>query len=778
MMNFIKLNQRDITSQREALIKWRIELHHSLANKTSSADQNFYIIEKKWLENYEKNVLNLKNYELKFNKDDYKLTNQLSEQILSSSTIYSLPEIFVLNDNTWKSIYKFFGEKSSSDNNFNSNCKKAKFQNNILLFKINNLEKYCFFYLDENAQINQGYLQINDKNKREEIIKAIRKNGPSELNKYNRSNDGITIIIFQTNKKNINPKIVTSPESINNNNKGNASNNMNNIHIQNNFHKDNNISNAKNYKNMNNNRNNNNKINNEKKENNIKKNINNQININNNNYRIQNDNHGKNYQQNFISNHEGYKEKMQKEKLAKNQNNLFNINNIKIKKNDNIKLNPQLNKINIKFDNNNNEEKNFNKKQIKIVKKENPKNNLTSEELIKDKNNLEIISKKKLKLNIIGKRMGSVDLRRSKYINKNKEPDIEPSEPEKKNIIEELSKPGLIGLENIGATCYMNATLQCFSNVERLRKFLLMQYVYQELEKGKETTYVLSFALAEVLKNLWENLTKKYYAPIHFKEVISNMNPLFKGIAANDSKDLILFLLENIHNELNVRKQVVQDLNIPEPNQADYNAVYYEFVSNYFNKNNSIISQEFYGTNNAMTTCENCNISLHNVQIFNIFIFPLEEVRKFKNYNMNIVTLMDCFDFYQKIVTYQNYYCNYCQGNFSAFSQTRIVDAPKTIIINLNRGRGKEFNVDIVFEEYLNLKNYAYNKNNSNFYELIGVISHYGTSDMAGHFIAFCKNSNNNKWYKFNDGFVDESSFSEAKDNGMPYVLFYTVVSD
>ena len=96
----------------------------------------------------------------------------------------------------------------------------------------------------------------------------------------------------------------------------------------------------------------------------------------------------------------------------------------------------------------------------------------------------------------------------------------------------------------------------------------------------------------------------------------------------------------------------------------------------------------------------------------------------------------------------------------------------------MNRGRGKEFNVDIVFEEYLNLKNYAYNKNNSNFYELIGVISHYGTSDMAGHFIAFCKNSNNNKWYKFNDGFVDESSFSEAKDNGMPYVLFYTVVSD
>ena len=29
------------------------------------------------------------------------------------------------------------------------------------------------------------------------------------------------------------------------------------------------------------------------------------------------------------------------------------------------------------------------------------------------------------------------------------------------------------------------------------------------------------------------------------------MNPLFKGIQANDSKDLILFLLETMYNELN-----------------------------------------------------------------------------------------------------------------------------------------------------------------------------------------------------------------------------------
>ena len=36
--------------------------------------------------------------------------------------------------------------------------------------------------------------------------------------------------------------------------------------------------------------------------------------------------------------------------------------------------------------------------------------------------------------------------------------------------IHKVSTPGIIGLLNIGATCYMNATLQCFSNITRLRK--------------------------------------------------------------------------------------------------------------------------------------------------------------------------------------------------------------------------------------------------------------------------------------------------------------------
>jgi len=344
-----------------------------------------------------------------------------------------------------------------------------------------------------------------------------------------------------------------------------------------------------------------------------------------------------------------------------------------------------------------------------------------------------------------------------------------------KKSIHKRSMPGLIGLQNVGATCYMNATLQCFSNSSRFRTQLLKKELYQELEKNKNTNKILSFALAEVLKNLWEILDHLIYSPENFKNVISNMNPLFKGIAANDPKDLVLFLLEKIHNELN--DPIKNNFNInKEPNDSDFNEVYNNFVNYYNNKNKSIISNEFYGFINNYTTCGYCNTKIHNVQIINILFFPLEEVKKFKNYKHNNVSILDCFEYYEKMDIYPSFHCNYCKRNCQAYSQTNIVYSPKTLIINLNRGKGLEFDVNIIFEEYLNLRKFIFLKDSPYYYELTGIICHFGSNDEGGHFIAYCKNSENCEWYKYNDQFVTKCNFDEVKKTKLPYVLFYSYV--
>jgi ubiquitin C-terminal hydrolase len=337
--------------------------------------------------------------------------------------------------------------------------------------------------------------------------------------------------------------------------------------------------------------------------------------------------------------------------------------------------------------------------------------------------------------------------------------------------------PGLIGLLNIGATCYMNATLQNFSNIMPFRMQLLDKKIYSDLEKNKEKKK-LSFALAEVLSNLWgKSKTKKsYYAPNAFKELISKMNPLFKGIAANDPKDLILFLLETMHKELNDPKCISMSVNDKVPDPRDFNAVYNDFISFYSSKNQSIISDQFYGVSNNMITCGSCSTTTHNVQIINIFFMPLEEVRKFMGYNFNCVRINDCFEYYEKLDILPDYYCNYCRQSYQVYSRNKMIYAPKTLIINLNRGRGIEYNVNIIFEEYLNIRKFVFSPESPFYYELTGVVCHFGSNDMGGHFIAFCKNCNTCEWYKFNDQMVTKCSFNDVARSGMPYVLFYSYV--
>ena len=364
---------------------------------------------------------------------------------------------------------------------------------------------------------------------------------------------------------------------------------------------------------------------------------------------------------------------------------------------------------------------------------------------------------------------------------------LEKTDIQKEEDIPEENPPemptGLVGLSNIGATCYMNATLQSFSSVGFLVNELLIPEFYEKLEKNKESKMRLTFALAEVFKNLWENSNdKKDYPPEYFKNVISDMNPLFKGIAANDPKDLILFMLETMHSELKtIDPNIIVDNNFI-PNEHIFEEVYKDFSNYYLSKNKSIIFDIFFGCTTIITCCLDmkCRSQTYNVQVNNIVFFPLEEVRKFKNKNHETpVTIYDCFDFNQRHDIYESYYCSGCSNNNSTvISFSKYLYTPKVLIINLNRGKGIQFNVKFNFEEFIEIKNYVCGKDSPHSYELIAVICHYGESGMGGHFIAFCKHLVNYeyKWFKFNDSFVTESNFNEVKTSGMPYVLFYSYI--
>ena len=116
-----------------------------------------------------------------------------------------------------------------------------------------------------------------------------------------------------------------------------------------------------------------------------------------------------------------------------------------------------------------------------------------------------------------------------------------------KKLISNYKEPILVGLNNIGANCYMNATLQCLLNTKKLTDYFLNDF------KNDDPNKIMSNEYYKVLLNLCkEENNKKSYSPYSFKEVLSKENPLFAGISGNDSIDLINFLLERFHQELNI----------------------------------------------------------------------------------------------------------------------------------------------------------------------------------------------------------------------------------
>ena len=369
-----------------------------------------------------------------------------------------------------------------------------------------------------------------------------------------------------------------------------------------------------------------------------------------------------------------------------------------------------------------------------------------------------------------------------KYVNANSE-GTNNSNTNSNNTsnINTVNNLGPMGLENIFLTCYTNSSLQSLVNVDKLSN-------YFSITDFDEYKQILSFAYRKVVLNLLRLTTESQnltvYKPQEFFGMTQAISPLFREMAG-DANDLINFFLEQIHTELNkymINENVFANYYVQ---NAGNNIKFYNLnaaITDYYNKNNSIISNLFYFITKSKTQCLNCNRINYNFQFYRTLVFPLEDIRQKKSQEFNTyldsINLMDGFDHFQRKVPLINdnmMYCNNCQGKTNGLQYDSLYSSPEYLIINLNRGKGKIYNIKVYLEEFIDLNNYVESKVYNNKYRLISIIKHFGQSGTAGHYIAFCYVEREEDWFKFNDALVERSSFKEGADinNGDSYVLIY-----
>jgi len=165
---------------------------------------------------------------------------------------------------------------------------------------------------------------------------------------------------------------------------------------------------------------------------------------------------------------------------------------------------------------------------------------------------------------------------------------------------------GRTGLENLGNTCYMNSGLQCLSNCQELTKYFLLGLYKDEINKVNPLGQkgYLACAFADLLNEIWKGNFRAVSAYELKKRIVVNAGQ-FKGYAQQDSQELILYMLDGLHEDLNRVKSK------PYIELKDYKGIADEELSKkrweeHLMRNRSIIVDLFCGQLKSRLICPQC----------------------------------------------------------------------------------------------------------------------------------------------------------------------------
>ena len=186
------------------------------------------------------------------------------------------------------------------------------------------------------------------------------------------------------------------------------------------------------------------------------------------------------------------------------------------------------------------------------------------------------------------------------------------------------------------------------------------------------------------MKEVWEG-SSGIYAPRDLKEVIGQFAPQFAGWGQQDSHELITFMLDGIHEDLNRCKQkpVVEAVIGDGTNDEK---IAKEAWDRHLKRNNSVIVDNFQGQLRSRLNCPNCGKTTVVFDPYLALSLPIEK-QSVINFSIDFVP----YDFKNPIIT--------LHIPLSLTSKPEDVDKAISKAINRNvsvrLGSRTKFNMDI-----------------------------------------------------------------------------------
>lgn len=367
------------------------------------------------------------------------------------------------------------------------------------------------------------------------------------------------------------------------------------------------------------------------------------------------------------------------------------------------------------------------------------------------------------------------------------------------------------GLMNLGNTCYMNCILQCLVGTTRLAEVFLNGEYQVQLDSRLGHKGYIANSFARLVRAMYQSALHcprgqvSYISPKEMVGVCGHISQVFRGYEQQDCHEFLNFLLDGLHEDLNVRGNKPGLKALTEREEAKREAMNVHEASvnewmRYLFNNESLISRHCQGQYLSRLECRVCGTTSTTYNPFSCLSIPIPS-------SSGTVTLEDCFKQFTQPELLQGddaWNCPKCKKRQATIKTMRLSRLPDFLIIHLKRfqhgggggllgwaGSSGGTNKLGTFVRYpvsheLDLLPYWLPATGMQTlsvggrpyqsppfrYRLYAVANHFGTLK-GGHYTAYVKRGRAFGWCGFDDTRVRVKVGLDDVVNKNAYVLFY-----